>query len=168
MSKLLLLGFMASGKTTFGKKFAESNNMNFIDIDQEIQKKELMSIAEIFTKKGEGYFRDLESKLLKNLLEKDNCVIATGGGVILSEKNRKIIKYSDFFVLYLTVTAKKVLEYTRGDLTRPLLLSKTQEDIEKILEKRTPLYESLADFYIEMDYQNLAQIENLIREKIEI
>ena len=90
-SNVYLVGLMGSGKTSIGKILAKRMGMNFIDLDDEIIKDQQCSITEIFDKFGEKEFRHLENKKLLSTLEIDNCVISTGGGIIMEEDNIKIM-----------------------------------------------------------------------------
>src|SRR5436853_6290275 len=89
MSKVFLIGFMGSGKTFLGKQLAQLLNYEFIDLDEWIEQREKKSIAEIFSEDGEEYFRKKESQQLKLLAEKNNAVIATGGGTPCFHDNMK-------------------------------------------------------------------------------
>ena len=88
--KIILIGFMGVGKTVIGKKLAKKLNIRWVDIDEEIEKREQKSIENIFEVYGEGYFRILENNLLKELVNQDNIVISTGGGIL---KKRRITVY---------------------------------------------------------------------------
>ena len=90
--RLILIGPMASGKSTLGRRLSNRLQVDFIDIDKEVEKSAGVSISWIFDVEGEEKFRERESKELLKNINKDNCVIATGGGVILSEENRNILK----------------------------------------------------------------------------
>ena len=89
---LFIIGLPGCGKTTLSKMLAKYLNYNFYDMDLIIEKKEKMKISEIFKLYGEKYFREKESETLKELSELNNSVISTGGGIILAEKNRDIMK----------------------------------------------------------------------------
>ena len=82
---LILIGMMASGKSTIGRLLAKKLNLKFFDTDFIIEKRAEMKIVEIFQKKGEPYFRNLEKKIILNLLNKNNCVISLGGGAFINE-----------------------------------------------------------------------------------
>ena len=87
---LILIGMMASGKSTIGRLLAKKLNLKFFDTDFIIEKKAKMKIIEIFQKKGEPYFRNLEKKITLSLLNKNNCVISLGGGAFINEAVRKV------------------------------------------------------------------------------
>ncbi|MBI5207500.1 MAG: shikimate kinase, partial [Candidatus Firestonebacteria bacterium] len=97
---IILIGFMGTGKSSIGKLLAKKKNKQFVDIDEEIEKSENLSITEIFNNYGEDYFRDLESKYLQRIIEqKKDCVIACGGGVVLKEKNINLLKKNSVVIL---------------------------------------------------------------------
>src|SRR3990167_4969688 len=89
---IILIGFMGTGKSEVGKKLAAELGINYLDTDELIEKTEKQRISEIFKPKGEEYFRDLETKVLKTLQDYDNFVISAGGGIILREENVKSLK----------------------------------------------------------------------------
>ena len=99
MKNIVLCGFMGCGKTTLAKSLAKQFNFELIDTDEEIVKAEDRSIAEIFEKEGEPYFRALETELIKRLAQKENCVISLGGGLAGNEKNHPYLKEAGTVVL---------------------------------------------------------------------
>ena len=146
--RLILIGPMASGKSTIGRSLSKRLKLDFIDVDEEIEKSAGVSISWIFDVEGEKKFRERESKELKNSLNADNCVIATGGGVILSEHNRNFLNKGT--VIYLETSIQTQLERTLNDNKRPLL--KESENAEQTLRElkgiRDPLYEECANITI--------------------
>ena len=145
MNNIVIVGFMGTGKTTYGKKLAIQKNMPFIDTDDLIVERTGLSIPEIFSQKGEEWFRAIEAQICHSLLKYENTIIATGGGIILSESNRNILRQLGEIV-YLEASVDEI--YTRisndTEVTRPLLKTQNpKESIRKLLEARRPLYESL-------------------------
>ena len=108
--RLILIGPMAAGKSTVGKRLARRLNLNFIDIDEEVEKAAGVSISWIFDVEGEEKFRERESKELIKSLKFEDCVVATGGGVVLSEENRNVLKKGT--VIYLEISIQTQLERT--------------------------------------------------------
>jgi shikimate kinase len=149
---IILIGFMASGKSTIGKALAEKLGYDFVDTDELIELKAGKSISEIFANEGEQRFREYEAEVLERLGAVSEKVIATGGGLILQEKNRKILQESQP-VFFLTVTPEQVLERTPNYQTRPLInyadINKRREIIEQLLKKRDNLYRSVTDYVVE-------------------
>ena len=137
---LVLLGMMAVGKTTLGKIVAKKQELKFIDIDTSIEKKNSMTIKEIFKKKGEKFFRMEEEKQVLKSLEKNNCVIALGGGAFMNKTLREnILKNS--ISIWLNVDIKTLSKRVKWNQKRPLL---NQESNQK---KLTELYEERKDIY---------------------
>ena len=91
---LILLGMMGVGKTTIGRILAKKLNLEFIDTDEHIEKKNLMTVSEIFEKKGEKFFRTEEKNVIYELLKKNSCVFALGGGAFMNENIRETVKKS--------------------------------------------------------------------------
>ena len=93
MNNIVLIGFMGSGKTTFGRWVSRRHNRKFYDTDEYIEKKQNTTISEIFATKGEEAFRDMETETVKELSDTlDNCVISVGGGLVLREVNRELLR----------------------------------------------------------------------------
>lgn len=157
-----LIGMMGSGKTTVGKLLSEQLNLKFVDTDELIVQKEGCSINEIFASKGEGYFRELETKVLKSVLNSDNQVVSTGGGIIKSELNMELIKTKSKS-FYLKADAESLFERVKNDSSRPLLKDCTKEKIDTLLSQRVLQYEK-ADYII----NTVNKVpENIIEEVIE-
>jgi len=143
---------MASGKNAVGTLLAKELNLAFVDTDLLIEKKEKLSIPEIFDTKGETYFRDQEEEIILNLNKYNESVIATGGGVILRKQNHENIKKTGK-IIYLKVDSQQVLERVKDHTSRPLLKgqapSSKHQIIQELLMQREPIYEAMADFEVE-------------------
>jgi len=147
---------MGSGKTTLAKKISKVLSIPHIDIDEEIEKKENLKIKDIFEKYGEEYFRKLESNLLEKLAEETHpLVVSTGGGIILSPKNRAILKKEN--AIYLKVAPERLKE--RVSLENRPLLKNNKENILKIYEDRKKLYEQFKT----VDITNLNEWESVAK-----
>lgn len=163
---IYLIGFRGSGKTTLGKILAKELKKNFIDIDKLIEKKESKSIAEIFKEKGEEYFRKVETLILKEVASKDNQIISTGGGIVISEENRKIIQENGI-TIYLTADIETTYKRIKSDNNRPQLTDKDPlEEIKFLIEKRKPLYEKLANYTIDTSKLKIEECVKKIKEFI--
>ncbi len=160
--RIFLVGFMCSGKTTFGKRLAEILSWEFIDIDKEIEKKEGMSIPEIFEKRGEDYFRKLEMETLKDLSEKERAVISTGGGLGASEEAMKLMKEKGL-VVWLKVSFEEFLRRCGKDDGRPLL-KRGKEFLKELLKKRESVYSKA---HIHIEEFNLKDMDNAIKRVVE-
>ncbi len=142
--RLYLIGMPGCGKSSLGKELAKKLNYQFIDMDEYIEQKACMFIDEIFDAYGEEWFRAFERNVLKEFLELDNVIIATGGGVIKNKKNKELMEGK---CIYLTVSVddiKKRLE--SSGIIRPLLKEKT---VEQLFFERKELYEYFADLKID-------------------
>ena len=117
---LVLLGMMAVGKTTLGKIVAKKQELKFIDIDASIEKKNSMTIKEIFKKKGEKFFRMEEEKEVLKSLQKNNCVIALGGGAFMNKTVRENI-LKNAISIWLNVDIKTLNQRVKWNQKRPLL-----------------------------------------------
>lgn len=145
---IILIGFMGTGKSAIGHKLAKELGMNYLDCDELIEKTEKMSISDIFAKKGETYFRDLETEVIKTLQDYDDFVLATGGGMVLREENVKMLKEIGPLVL-LWAEPKTVFERVRHETHRPLLnVAEPMAEIKKILDLRKPIYYHAADHIV--------------------
>lgn len=144
---IILIGPMGSGKTTVGKKLARLLNMDFYDVDQALEKSTGVSINLIFEIEKEAGFRKREHAMLKELLSKNNAVIATGGGVVVNQDNHRLLKNTEAMVVYLKLEVKHQLQRLRKDKQRPLLQGKgRRERLLGLAKQRNPLYEQLALF----------------------
>ncbi|MFH1367895.1 MAG: shikimate kinase [Elusimicrobiota bacterium] len=128
---IVLTGFMGTGKSYVGMLLAKKLGWQFYDTDAMIEKDVGYSINEIFAKKGEPYFRDVESKAVRLVAILDKVVIACGGGVVLRKENMQELGKNGV-VVCLTATPEKIYERTKYDTTRPLL--KTDDPVLKIRE----------------------------------
>ena len=145
--RLIIIGSMASGKSTVGRKLSKKLGLNFFDIDNEIEKKAGAKISWIFDVEGEEKFRDREYEAFSNLNANENCVISTGGGIVLREENRELLNKGT--VIYLEISIQTQLERTINDKDRPLLYAANKEKtLRKIAEIRNPIYEACSDITI--------------------
>ncbi len=146
---IYLTGFRGSGKTTLGKELAKIKQMIFIDMDELIVEKTKLSIPEIFEKYGEAYFRKIESEILLEISANNNQVVSTGGGIIISEGNREILKKTGLCI-YLTASPEITYERIKDDGNRPALTSSPlKKEIGEILKFRKPLYKETADLVLD-------------------
>ena len=147
---LVLLGMMGVGKTTLGKILANKYKYSFIDIDSNIEKKNLMSINEIFEKKGENFFRIEEEKITLNSLDKKNCIIALGGGAFTNEKIREKVLNSSISI-WLDLNLNLLSNRLKNQRKRPLLKNEIlKKKIEEIYNNRKGIY-NLANYKINCD-----------------
>ncbi len=151
MKNIFLIGFMGTGKSTIARNMKRKYHMEILEMDETIVEREGMSIPDIFSIKGEMYFRDLETALLKEIQEKDNVVVSCGGGIVLREQNVESMKKSGYIVL-LTASPETILKRVKRDENRPLLKGKKNvKAIQELMEARREKYESAADIQICVD-----------------
>ncbi|WP_017187600.1 shikimate kinase [Alkalibacillus haloalkaliphilus] len=164
MTTIALIGFMGSGKSTIGQRLAHSMETPFIDTDDEIVNKVGMSIPEIFDHFGELYFRNVESEVLKSLSKQD-CVVATGGGIIELDANRQTLKSDDFLTIWLDLPFDTVMNRIANDESRPLW----NQDLEKrlnLFNNRQSLYDDSSHFSVKVDDQPVEDIVEEIKRYI--
>lgn len=161
---LILIGFMGSGKTSVGIKLSYRMQLPVEDTDKLIEAAEGCSISRIFAEKGEAYFRQRETALLKDLTErKYKRIYSVGGGTPIREENRELLKGLGT-VVYLRIRPETVYNRLKNDTTRPLLQCENpSERIRELLESRSEAYTSCADIVVDVDDIN---VEDVI-EKIE-
>jgi shikimate kinase len=141
----ILIGLMGSGKSSIGRRLAEHFGIGLIDLDDYIVEKAGRSIPDIFTEQGEEGFRDIESDTLREVVSQ-HAVIATGGGVILREENRALLKCHPP-VIWLKASPEFLARRIDGDSNRPLIAAgETLKKLQQLAKIRYPLYEQCADF----------------------
>jgi shikimate dehydrogenase len=162
---IILIGYMGTGKTSVGKVLANDRKMDYIDLDEYIEKKEGRTINDIFTYESEEYFRNLESKVIKGLNSLYNTVIATGGGAVLRKVNRENLSEIGHIV-YLKADVDTIVNRVKGDDSRPLLNSESEEELRRkvstMLNMRSPYYEISADQVIYTDRLTPSEIAEII------
>ena len=155
---IFLIGFMGAGKSTIARCLHSHHGMEWLEMDKEIEKSEGMPISEIFRRKGEEYFRELETGLLLSLESRSNTVVSCGGGVPLRPCNVEAMKKSGI-VVFLTARPETILERVKDSHDRPLLEGhKDVEYIAGLLSKRLEKYEAAADVQIATDGRRTAEI----------
>lgn len=149
MNNIVLIGFMGSGKTTFGKWIARKYGYEFCDTDEYIEKKEQTTINDIFATKGEQAFRDMETETVKELAQSlDKCVVSVGGGLPLREVNQKTLRKIGK-VVYLKASEQELCKRLRKDTSRPLLKGgNLNEKIHTLMMQREDIYMAAADIVI--------------------
>ncbi len=142
--KIFLIGFMGSGKTHWGAIWAKDLNMPFFDLDTQIEEAEQKTVAEIFEKKGEVYFREKEAVALRSFASKDNCIIACGGGTPCFDDNMQWMNKQGA-TIYLQSAAKDILQRVLEEQDkRPLIKNLNEAEllffIQQKLKEREPFY----------------------------
>jgi len=162
---IYLIGLMGAGKTTIGRLLAKSLGLAFYDSDKAIEDITGVDIATIFEFEGEKGFRIRESKMIKELTQLEDIVLATGGGVILDQENREYLKENGF-VVYLQCSVDRIVDRTSRNSQRPLLnVDNPKEKIQALLNEREELYLSCADFVIDSgQMQSKLAVKEILKE----
>ena len=163
-TNIFLIGPMGAGKTTVGRLLAQKLSLTFIDSDHEIEKHTGVDIPLIFEKEGEEGFRKREADIIDELTQQKNIVLATGGGAVIKEENRKHL-INRGLVIYLQADIKHLIRRTRKDRNRPLLQGPNPEKkLREIMQQREPLYRQTADHTIDTGKYSVQAIINQILE----
>jgi len=165
---IVLVGPMGSGKTTIGRRLAHELNQDFFDTDHEIIDKTGVSIDHIFDIEGEKGFREREFKILENLCQMSNIILATGGGIVILPKNRKILKNAGL-VVYLSSSVDQLLRRTAKSKTRPLLENSNdrRKTITELIVARDLYYREVASLVIDTTGKKLHEVVNIIKREAE-
>lgn len=162
--RIILIGFMGVGKTTIGKIIAKKLKLNFVDMDNYIEKREGKSISKIFEEYGEQHFRELESESLKDLIKSDNIVISTGGGIITTKENSDILK-KEKIVIFLDGNTQTILNHLSKEIDKRPLLSNSKNveyTISNLLNQRYEKYNSICDIKIDINEKNIEEVVSQI------
>ena len=145
---IVLVGMMGAGKTTVGRLLARRLKRTFYDSDQEIERRCGVRIPVIFDIEGEPGFRARETQVIAELCALERIVLATGGGAVLAEENRRRLAAGS--VVYLHARPGYLWQRVRHDRNRPLLVTPDpQKTLEDLYEKRDPLYREIADLVLD-------------------
>jgi shikimate kinase len=159
---IFFVGLMGAGKTTIGKLLARKLKKTFYDTDREIEKKLGVKIAVIFELEGEEGFRKRETQMIDELTKKKDIILATGGGAVLSEENRTLLKERGR-VIYLNAKPQSLAKRMAYDKDRPLLQEGNMlETLSLLYKERHPLYLSLASFVVDTGQQKTQAVLNKI------
>jgi shikimate kinase len=160
---LFLVGPMGAGKSTLGKRLADELDLPFFDLDHEIQVQCGADIPLIFDIEGECGFRRRESAMLVEFVAREGIVLATGGGAILADANRRLLRERGF-VVFLETTVDEQLERLARDRKRPLLAAPDRrERLEQLAAQRDPLYREIADLTVPAGHRgSIAQVAQQI------
>jgi shikimate kinase len=161
-----LVGLMGAGKTSVGKLLARRLSKAFYDCDLEIERATGVRVPVIFDIEGEAGFRARERKILAELVQRAPVVLATGGGVVLSEQNRRLLKENGT-VVYLCASPQDLWRRTRHDRNRPLLqIADPLAKLSELYKERDPLYREIADLVVDTGNQSLSALAHRLEEKL--
>jgi shikimate kinase len=164
---LILVGMMGAGKTTVGRLLARRLKRSFHDADEEIERRCGVRIPVIFEIEGEAGFRARESQVIAELCALDNAVLATGGGAVLAEENRRRIA-THGTVIYLHARPSHLWQRVRHDRNRPLLATPDPlRKLEELYAERDPLYREVADLVIDTGKQSVQTLAKELLARLE-
>ncbi len=160
-----LTGFMGTGKSTVGKILAAKTSLVFVETDGEIENREKIAIAEIFSRFGEKYFRNREKEVLAVISRGRGQVVSCGGGIVIDPDNRRLLKETGV-VICLTAGPEVIYERVRHYSSRPLLnVSDPQKEIARLLRERARYY-SQADYCIDTTAVSCEKAAEIIKQKL--
>ena len=163
---IFLVGPMGAGKSTVGRRLAETLRRDFLDSDGLIEQRAGASIPLIFEMEGEAGFRAREKAIIAELTQRPTLVLATGGGAVLDPDNRRCLAGRGF-VIYLCASVDEQLRRTRGDDNRPLLrTADPRSRLAQLFAQRDPLYREIADLIVASDGQTLRAIVQQILDRL--
>ncbi len=164
---IILVGMMGSGKTTVGKQLAKQLGKSFVDSDEEIQRRTGVTIPHIFDIEGEAGFRQRESGVLEELMQRRDIVLATGGGAVISPHNRSILRQGGI-VVYLKSSVHDLWQRTRHDHNRPLLqTADPRAKLQELYEHRDSLYSEIADVLMHTGKQSVQVLLQRLQQRLD-
>ncbi len=162
---IILCGFMATGKSSVGKRLSEIVGYDFLDMDAAIEAEEGMSIPQIFSIRGEPAFRALESRMVERIAGQSRCVVATGGGTIVNPRNLEALKRSSV-VINLTADIDTLLQRIGSGEDRPMLWEGDRiERIRTLMEQRAPAY-AQADIILNTSSLSIDEVAQRIVDRL--
>ncbi len=165
---IFLIGFMGTGKSTISRRLQEKLKLDLFDTDAMIVEREGMKIPVIFETKGEDYFRQLETQVIREFAKKNACIVSCGGGLPLNRENVVYMRDCGTVVL-LDASPETVFEHVRYGKERPILNGNMNvEYIEMLMKRREDAYRYAADLTILTDGKELAEITDEIIKKLNL
>lgn len=167
-SRIFLVGPMGAGKTSVGRDLARRLGREFLDVDHELERRTGVSIPWIFDVEGEAGFRRREAEVIDELTQRDEVVLATGGGAVTTPANRDVLGARGV-VVYLYASVAVQAQRTQGDRHRPMLHQGDEdptERLETLMAERDPLYRSVADVVIETSGGTARSVADELIEKL--
>lgn len=163
---IFFIGFMGSGKTTVSAAFGKTYGKQVLELDDEIVARDGRSVRVIFEESGEEYFRDWESRMLREITDGSDTIVSCGGGIVIREQNIRTMKENGFIVL-LKASPETTFERVKNEKTRPILNGHMNvEYIEQLMNKRAHAYQEAADVVVETDGKSVGQVVRDVYESI--
>jgi shikimate kinase len=168
VSLIALVGMPGSGKSTVGRHLARQLHLRFVDTDHEIERRVGMSVREFFDAHGEAAFRELEQQVIDELTQAPDSVLATGGGAVLREANRDVLR-ARRRVIYLRATPEELYRRLKHDTRRPLLqVGDPLQRLRELYRERDPLYRQTAHYIVEAARPTVGTLVNMVRMQLEL
>ena len=169
MTRIFLIGYMGSGKTTYGKQIAQRMNWQFLDLDHYIESRHRKTIERLFEEKGEAGFREIEHQLLNEIADFENVVIATGGGAPCFFDNMELMNRKGLTVFFDLQPEELLGNLRMSNVKRPLIQGKSDEEllrlIPQMLENRNPYYKK-AKLHVNPNKEPIGNIIGKIKNKL--
>lgn len=171
MTKIILIGYMGSGKSTIARLLSKAMNFEFQDLDEIIEKELNLSVATIFEQKGEVFFRKLEHQILHRILQKeDNMILSLGGGTPCFINNQELLKAKGVTTIYLKASIEKLYDRLRNQKSnRPLIANKNEEEMKEFIAKHLferSYYYNQAKYIVSTDdkspQETVSEIQSLL------
>lgn len=162
MTRIVLIGAPGSGKTTVGVGLAAHLQWPFVDTDALIEMKESKRITDIFVDEGEEYFREIEFKVLQEVLLEPSAVISLGGGAPISQRAQEALLASESSIVFLDVSLATAAPRVGFNRDRPLLLGNPRAQWQALSDQRRPIYEKLSSLSIKVDDMSVDEIISII------
>lgn len=163
--RVVLVGAMGAGKTTVGRRVAESLGVGFLDTDHVVEREAGKTVSEIFVDDGEAHFRALEKTAVAEALASHAGVLALGGGAVLDPDTRALLR--GHRVVFLRVGLSDAAQRVGLGVSRPLLLGNVRGRIKQLLDERTPIYEEVAVHVVDTDGRAAAVVADEVRSLVE-
>lgn len=162
---IILTGFMGVGKTSVGTRLAKDLGYTFVDTDTLIESDQRMTISDIFSKLGEPHFRDVESRIIHEVMQGESQVVSTGGGAVIRDENRSVMKKTGL-VVCLTARPETIYERIKQETHRPLLqTADPKAKIKELLDSREKFYVQ-ADVIIDTSDKSVDDVITAIKERV--
>ena len=166
MTRIVLIGAPGSGKTTVGVALAVHLQWPFVDTDALIEMKESKRITDIFVDEGEEYFREIEFKVLQEVLLEPSAVVSLGGGAPISQRAQEALLASESSIVFLDVSLATAAPRVGFNRDRPLLLGNPRAQWQALSDQRRPIYEKLSTLSIKVDDMSVDEVISIIESSI--